>query len=284
MASKQRAIYWDTSVFLCFLRKNESERRAICEDILRHARDGKVSLYTSSFTVTEVIKPLRMETTGPRPLSSDEVEDLQGMFHWPWLKKIALDHRVAQDAVNLGLTFALTAAEADRGRRIPGDDRAQDRAAVGHRGVRGDDAGDGRGLLVLRRRGQLQDVVDHGAIFLRAGPRGSIAGGRGDVCRRQPERDPRLARQSLARQSLEEESMTVQLICCSHSPLMTTDVEESERNVHAGFFQELESASAAHASGSMALTFGESFTITGRLATAFTAATTSLNSAGSLEK
>jgi len=87
MASKQRAIYWDTSVFLCFLRKHESERRAICEDILRHAHDGKVSLYTSSFTVTEVIKPLRMETTGPRPLSSDEVEDLQGMFHWPWLKK-----------------------------------------------------------------------------------------------------------------------------------------------------------------------------------------------------
>ncbi len=42
MASKQRAIYWDTSVFLCFLRKHESERRAICEDILRHARDGKV--------------------------------------------------------------------------------------------------------------------------------------------------------------------------------------------------------------------------------------------------
>jgi hypothetical protein len=62
MASKQRAIYWDTSVFLCFLRKHESERR--------------------------------METTGPRPLSSDEVEDLQGMFHWPWLKKIALDQRV----------------------------------------------------------------------------------------------------------------------------------------------------------------------------------------------
>jgi hypothetical protein len=28
------------------------------------------------------------------------------------VKKIALDHRVAQDAVNLGLNFALTAAEA----------------------------------------------------------------------------------------------------------------------------------------------------------------------------
>ena len=39
--------------------------------------------------------------------------------------------------------------------------------------------------------------------------------------------------------------MTVQLICCSHSPLMVTDVEESEQNVHAEFFQELSSASAA---------------------------------------
>ena len=39
--------------------------------------------------------------------------------------------------------------------------------------------------------------------------------------------------------------MTVQLICCSHSPLMTTDVEESEQDVHAQFFQELSAASAA---------------------------------------
>ena len=39
--------------------------------------------------------------------------------------------------------------------------------------------------------------------------------------------------------------MTVQLICCSHSPLMTTDVEETEQDVHARFFQELGSASAA---------------------------------------
>jgi len=27
--------------------------------------------------------------------------------------------------------------------------------------------------------------------------------------------------------------MAVQLICCSHSPLMTTDVEETEKNLHA---------------------------------------------------
>ena len=39
--------------------------------------------------------------------------------------------------------------------------------------------------------------------------------------------------------------MAVQLICCSHSPLMTTDVEELEADVHASFFRELDSCAAA---------------------------------------
>ena len=42
--------------------------------------------------------------------------------------------------------------------------------------------------------------------------------------------------------------MAVQLICASHSPLMTTDVEETEQNVHAEFFGELDTcAKALHA-------------------------------------
>lgn len=39
--------------------------------------------------------------------------------------------------------------------------------------------------------------------------------------------------------------MTVQLICCSHSPLMTTDVEESQPDTHAQFFKEMDSAADA---------------------------------------
>lgn len=39
--------------------------------------------------------------------------------------------------------------------------------------------------------------------------------------------------------------MSVQLICCSHSPLMTTDIEESENGVHAQFFRELDHCAAA---------------------------------------
>jgi 2,3-dihydroxyphenylpropionate 1,2-dioxygenase len=39
--------------------------------------------------------------------------------------------------------------------------------------------------------------------------------------------------------------MTVQLICCSHSPLMTTGIEESQQGVQAAFFNELKSCAAA---------------------------------------
>ena len=39
--------------------------------------------------------------------------------------------------------------------------------------------------------------------------------------------------------------MAVQLICCSHSPLMVTGIEESGEDVQAQFFKELGSASAA---------------------------------------
>ena len=39
--------------------------------------------------------------------------------------------------------------------------------------------------------------------------------------------------------------MSVQLICCSHSPLMTTDVEETTPQSHAKFFRQLDEVSAA---------------------------------------
>jgi 2,3-dihydroxyphenylpropionate 1,2-dioxygenase len=39
--------------------------------------------------------------------------------------------------------------------------------------------------------------------------------------------------------------MAVQLICCSHSPLMTTGIAESQQGVQAAFFNELKSCAAA---------------------------------------
>src|SRR5215510_4295838 len=96
---KKLSIYWDTSVFLCFLNPEENERRLICEDILRHARDGKIKLYTSTYTIAEVIRPKRKDIAASRKLTADELADIQGMFKWPWLAKIDVDQRVAERAV-----------------------------------------------------------------------------------------------------------------------------------------------------------------------------------------
>jgi predicted nucleic acid-binding protein len=115
MTSKLNKIYWDSTAFICFLKKFEGERRKICEDILYHARDGKVSLYTSTFTVVEVIRPQIPSAAGTRLLSADEIAEIQAMFQWPWVKKVELDLRVARKAVELERDFGLTTADSIHG-------------------------------------------------------------------------------------------------------------------------------------------------------------------------
>lgn len=112
MTSRLNRIYWDSTAFLCFLKQHEGERRGICEDILYHARDGKVHLFTSTFTITEVIRPRNGDVKGARMLSAEEISDLEGMFQWPWLKKIDVDQRVARKAVELSREYALSPADA----------------------------------------------------------------------------------------------------------------------------------------------------------------------------
>lgn len=111
MTSKIDKIYWDSTAFICFLGKIEGERRKICEDVLYHARDGKVNLYTSTFTVAEVIRPHVLDIARTRVLSAEEIAEMQEMFQWPWVKKIDLDQRVARKAVELERDYALGIAD-----------------------------------------------------------------------------------------------------------------------------------------------------------------------------
>jgi predicted nucleic acid-binding protein len=111
MTCKVNKIYWDSTAFICFLGRIEGERRKICEDILYHARDGKVNLYTSTFTVAEVIRPHVLDIARTRLLSAEEIAEIQEMFQWPWVKKIDLDQRVARQAVELERDYALSIAD-----------------------------------------------------------------------------------------------------------------------------------------------------------------------------
>lgn len=99
MADQVRQLYWDTSCFICFLNRSEIDRRAICEDILRNAKEGNIRLFTSTFTITEVMYPKRSSIPNPRRLTRAESDKIAGMFKWSWLRKIDVDQRIAQKAV-----------------------------------------------------------------------------------------------------------------------------------------------------------------------------------------
>jgi predicted nucleic acid-binding protein len=143
MTTNLKKIYWDTSCFICFLNPDEEERRAICEDALRHAEQGEIEIWISTWVIVEIIRP-RRPGTEPLPkwadnaikavpeadqplrelwtryqrsaptakLTDDQIAKIQAMFEWPFLKKIYVDERIAQKAVELSREFGLKPGDA----------------------------------------------------------------------------------------------------------------------------------------------------------------------------
>lgn len=144
-----RKIYWDSSCFICFLNRNATEvsRRLICEDVLKHARNNDIEIYTSNWTKVEVIRPklhgaaplplwaseaiaameakypqirTELETLWKRYQSNDpakkltakQIEKIKGMFEWDFIVPVNLDERVAEKAVELSRSLGLKPADA----------------------------------------------------------------------------------------------------------------------------------------------------------------------------
>ena len=61
MSEPPRKLYWDSSCFICLLNDAEYERnrRIVVEDILENAERGVVEIWTSTYTIVEVIRPKR---------------------------------------------------------------------------------------------------------------------------------------------------------------------------------------------------------------------------------
>jgi predicted nucleic acid-binding protein len=111
MAKLIRRISWDTSIFLCFLGIGEELRRKICEDILQHAADGKIRLFTSTYTIAEVIRPKKKSIPNSRKLTTEEIAKISAMFRWPFLTTIELDPRTAFFAADLARDHGLLPAD-----------------------------------------------------------------------------------------------------------------------------------------------------------------------------
>jgi len=138
-----RRIYWDTSCFICFLNKDETSRRLTCEDVLRHAEAGEVEIWISAWVIVEVIRPkkagnaplpqwaaaaiaavpeakspleelwARYQPPSPaQKLTPNQINKIQGMFEWPFLKKAYVDERVARKAVEISRDYNLKPGDA----------------------------------------------------------------------------------------------------------------------------------------------------------------------------
>lgn len=105
--SDRRKLYWDSSCFICFLNKAESDRRKICEDILHHAEDRLVEIWTSTWTIVEVVRPKKVSLPQSQKLTPEQITKIERMFEWDWLKKVQLDQIVAKEAVRLQREYGL---------------------------------------------------------------------------------------------------------------------------------------------------------------------------------
>ncbi|MGA2880747.1 MAG: PIN domain-containing protein [Bryobacteraceae bacterium] len=106
-----RKLYWDSSIFLCFLNRDEETRRHICEDILQHASLEEVEILTSTYTIVEVIRPKRKSLPKASTLNAEQIKKIKDMFRWPFITTIELDDRTAHYASDLARDFGLWPAD-----------------------------------------------------------------------------------------------------------------------------------------------------------------------------
>jgi predicted nucleic acid-binding protein len=108
----KRRIYWDTSVFLCFLNSDEQERCRICDDILHHASMDEFLIVTSTFTIVEVIRPKPKSIPRTNRLTAAQIDNIRKMFRWPFVQTIELDERTATFANDLARDHGLSPGDA----------------------------------------------------------------------------------------------------------------------------------------------------------------------------
>jgi predicted nucleic acid-binding protein len=139
-----KKVYWDTSCFIRYLSgtyPKEIERSKICEDILMHARNDRIEIWTSVWTIVETIRPRVENRPQPMPLwaslleakddkgnliqpeapikfqeiwtyydrntrptrllSEDEVRRIRAMFDWSWIKKVQVFPAIAHRATDI---------------------------------------------------------------------------------------------------------------------------------------------------------------------------------------
>lgn len=150
-----KKVYWDTSCFISFLsdtHPNEVARAKVCEDVLQHARNDEIEIWTSVWTIVETVRPKVSMTPAPLPLwaellngkddkgavihpaasgefekiwayykkntlptrhlSDDQALKIKQMFEWPWIRKIQVIPAVSHRAAEIARSHNMKAGDA----------------------------------------------------------------------------------------------------------------------------------------------------------------------------
>jgi predicted nucleic acid-binding protein len=87
--------YWESSVIIAYL-NGERGRAEECQAILDEAEQGKIWIYTSALTITEVLK-----YRGAKPISKDKREKVRDFFQVDYIRVIQIDRWIAYGAQDL---------------------------------------------------------------------------------------------------------------------------------------------------------------------------------------
>ena len=87
--------YWDSSVIIAYINE-ERGRVDTCRAILDDAEQGKIRIFTSALTITEVLK-----YKGAKPIEKDKKEILRAFFQNDYITIIQLDRWIAFGAQEL---------------------------------------------------------------------------------------------------------------------------------------------------------------------------------------
>lgn len=152
---KPKKVYWDSSCFISLLsgdQSNEAPRASICEDILNHARNDQILLYTSVWTIAETIRPrsvwageplpewakllektddkgnllypratkelqelwtyFKKNTAPTRVLPESQATRIRQMFEWKWIRLVQVIPAIAHKAVEIARDKNMKAGDA----------------------------------------------------------------------------------------------------------------------------------------------------------------------------
>jgi predicted nucleic acid-binding protein len=87
--------YWDSSVIIAYINE-ERDRVDTCKAILDAAEQGKIRIYTSALTITEVLK-----YKGAKPIPKDKKQILKDFFQNHYVTVVQVDRWIAFDAQEL---------------------------------------------------------------------------------------------------------------------------------------------------------------------------------------